>query len=278
MRINYPVDENATISQYFGITPWASTYKQFGLIGHNGIDWAVATGSPIYACMDGVVSEVKKESTGYGTHMKIRHQTSPQPSPEGEGVQYFLGIYGHLKEALVSAGETVKAGQMIARSNNTGFSTGPHLHFELRPLDAEGNKLYPGNGYDGAVDPYPMLVGTGIDPDEVVIAKATVAANALNVRATPEYPDGRLIGSYLRGATVDLVELVTVGTSQQWGRVKKAQRTEWICVQFGESTLATVVSVSTETQEPPPPASEPSDAEKLALVWAYYLERMSEKV
>jgi murein DD-endopeptidase MepM/ murein hydrolase activator NlpD len=264
MNILYPVDEKSIISQCFGITPYSDVYKQFGLTGHNGIDWAVATGSPIYACMDGVVSEIKKESTGYGTHLKIRHQ---------QDGQYFLGIYGHLKEALVSAGETVKAGQIIARSNNTGFSTGPHLHFELRPLDAAGNKLYPGNGYDGAVDPYPMLVGTGIDPDEVVIAKATVAANVLNVRATPEYPNGRLIGSYLRGEKVDLVELVTVG-SQQWGRVKKQQRTEWICVQFGESTLATVASVSMETQDPPPPASEPSDAEKLALLWADYLERM----
>lgn len=274
MRINYPVDENAIISQYFGITPWASTYKQFGLIGHNGIDWAVATGSPIYACMDGVVSEVRRESTGYGTHLRIKHQTSPQP---GEGVQYFLGIYGHLKEALVSTGESVKAGQVIARSNNTGFSTGPHLHFELRPLDAAGNKLYPGNGYDGAVDPYPMLVGGGIDPEEPVIAKATVAANALNVRATPNYPDGRIIGSYLRGAVLELVELRQIN-DQRWGRVKKQQRTEWICVQFGESTLATVASVSTETQEPPPPASEPGDAEKLALLWADYLERKAERV
>ena len=268
MRINYPVDENATISQYFGITPWASTYKQFGLIGHNGIDWAVATGSPIYACMDGIVSEVKKESTGYGTHLKIRH--------EKDG-QYFLGIYGHLKEALVSTGESVKAGQVIARSDNTGFSTGPHLHFELRPLDAAGNKLYPGNGYDGAVDPYPMLVGGGIDPDETVRYKATVAANVLNIRATPEYPIGRLLGSYLRGTVLELVELRAVG-DQVWGRVKKPQRTEWICVEFGESLLATVVSVSTETQEPPPPASEPSDAEKLALLWADYLERIAEKV
>lgn len=86
---------------------------------HRAIDWATPTGTAIWASSGGTVSVAGWQS-GYGYVVYINH-------PDGNQTRY-----GHLSKILVSAGQKVKQGQKIALSGNTGRSTGPHLHFELR--------------------------------------------------------------------------------------------------------------------------------------------------
>ncbi|MBR4138993.1 MAG: peptidoglycan DD-metalloendopeptidase family protein, partial [Lachnospiraceae bacterium] len=86
---------------------------------HQAIDWATPTGTAIWASSGGTVSVAGWQS-GYGYVVYINH-------PDGNQTRY-----GHLSKILVSPGQTVKQGQKIALSGNTGRSTGPHLHFELR--------------------------------------------------------------------------------------------------------------------------------------------------
>ena len=86
---------------------------------HKAIDWATPTGTAIWASSGGTVSVAGWQS-GYGYVVYINH-------PDGNQTRY-----GHLSKILVSVGQKVKQGQKIALSGNTGRSTGPHLHFELR--------------------------------------------------------------------------------------------------------------------------------------------------
>lgn len=86
---------------------------------HKGIDWGLPTGSTVVAASGGTVTKAGWGG-GYGYVVYIRH-------PGGVETRY-----AHLSKVLVSVGDTVKQGQRIARSGNTGVSTGPHLHFELR--------------------------------------------------------------------------------------------------------------------------------------------------
>jgi len=85
---------------------------------HKGIDWAVAKGTAVYASSGGKVTKAGWGS-GYGYVVYIQH-------PDGKETRY-----GHLSKVLVSPGQTVKQGDKIALSGNTGVSTGPHLHFEI---------------------------------------------------------------------------------------------------------------------------------------------------
>lgn len=88
--------------------------------GHDGIDLGAAKGTAIRAAKDGTVETVSYGTTGYGYHLTIDH---------GGGL---VTLYGHCSEILVSEGQTVKAGDVIARVGSTGKSTGNHLHFEVR--------------------------------------------------------------------------------------------------------------------------------------------------
>lgn len=92
-------------------THWSKGY-------HTGVDFAAPVGTDIFAVADGKI-EAANWGKAYGTQL----------------VQKVHGgwiIYAHLSDALVKAGDTVKKGQHIAKSGNTGNSTGPHLHLEMR--------------------------------------------------------------------------------------------------------------------------------------------------
>jgi murein DD-endopeptidase MepM/ murein hydrolase activator NlpD len=88
---------------------------------HGGIDFAINIGEPIYAVFDGVI-RVAQVNGGYGKMILIRHYNNLET------------LYGHLDRIMVKVGQEVKAGDVIGYSGNTGFSTGPHLHFESRCL------------------------------------------------------------------------------------------------------------------------------------------------
>jgi len=105
---------------------------------HSGIDYGITNNTEIVAAAAGVVEKVvsgqpstPNKQGGYGNYIRIRH-------PNG-----YRTIYGHLaKDSIyVSEGDNVEAGQLIALSDNSGYSTGPHLHFEVR--DSTGKKVNP---------------------------------------------------------------------------------------------------------------------------------------
>ena len=104
---------------------------------HAGIDLASGIGSPIRAAAAGVVRSSGSES-GYGRAIRIEH---------ADGT---VTLYGHMSALLADVGDRVDAGELIGREGNTGRSTGPHLHFEVRV-----------NGTP--VNPLPWLRKRGID-------------------------------------------------------------------------------------------------------------------
>ncbi|NEP60691.1 MAG: peptidoglycan DD-metalloendopeptidase family protein [Symploca sp. SIO2G7] len=105
---------------------------------HNGVDIAANRGVPVFAVTEGVVSVVKtgcREGSnrcggGYGNHVYIKHSTLELETR-----------YAHLTEVTVSNGERVSRGQQIGTIGNTGNSTGPHLHFEIRKNGVAKNPL-----------------------------------------------------------------------------------------------------------------------------------------
>lgn len=94
---------------------------------HPGIDIASNTGTPILATADGVVTS-SGWNGGYGRQVTINH---------GYGIST---LYAHNSENVVSVGQKVKKGQLIAYMGSTGFSTGPHVHYEVR---VNGNAVNP---------------------------------------------------------------------------------------------------------------------------------------
>ncbi|WAP56618.1 M23 family metallopeptidase [Streptomyces sp. S465] len=116
---------------------------QFGQAGinwmsvHTGIDFPVSYGTPVMAATDGTVTTQWNDA--YGNMVVLT-------SPDGTETWYC-----HLSSAKIRSG-TVKAGDTIAYSGNSGNSTGPHLHFEVHP------------GGGSAIDPLPWLRSHGLDP------------------------------------------------------------------------------------------------------------------
>ncbi len=127
------------LSQKFGENP--QMYAQFGIIGHNGLDWPCSMRTPIYASHDGVAETQIDSMSGKGVIIKDEEKKS---------------IYWHLDFFATTTGHKVKTGDLIGYSGNTGYSTGPHLHFGLKLLK-DGEVLNRNNGYDGAVDATPYL-------------------------------------------------------------------------------------------------------------------------
>jgi len=107
---------------------------------HQGIDIAAPTGTPIVAPEDGVVLEAGPAS-GYGNVIYLQHENGD------------VTVYGHMSKILVDAGQVVLGGEVIAEVGSEGFSTGPHLHFEVGPDGREGER----------VDPVGWLLERGID-------------------------------------------------------------------------------------------------------------------
>lgn len=95
---------------------------------HNGMDIANRIGTPIYAVTDGVVIE-SGPASGYGLWVRVR---------QDDGT---TGIFGHVDQFFVQKGQRVRAGQQIATMGNRGYSTGPHLHYEI--WNTAGNPINP---------------------------------------------------------------------------------------------------------------------------------------
>lgn len=87
---------------------------------HEGLDFSAPIGTEIYVTGDGVVKTVHKSAIGYGNYVEVDH---------GFG---YTTLYAHMSEFKVRVGQKVKRGEVIGFVGNTGKSTGPHLHYEVR--------------------------------------------------------------------------------------------------------------------------------------------------
>lgn len=134
----YPV-KNTPLGQKFGEDP--ATYAQFGMNGHNGQDFPVNSGTPVYAPEDAVVTISANGTTDEYTGNPVSGETVVL---RGTMEHWLL----HNSRRVVSVGQRVTEGQLVAYSGNTGFSTGPHCHWGVRPLDPQL-----ANGYRGFIDP-----------------------------------------------------------------------------------------------------------------------------
>jgi|TARA_B110000091_G_C13753741_1_gene448911 murein DD-endopeptidase MepM/ murein hydrolase activator NlpD len=137
-------------------------------INHLGVDLTTPTGSPIYATADGVVIALQNNPKSYGKLIKINH---------GLG---FSTIYGHLNKINVDRNEVVIKNQLIGYSGNTGLSTGPHLHYEVR----FGHK---------AINPLPFMQWSLVNFDKIQqqteeLPWDSLKTNMLRLITTPQRP------------------------------------------------------------------------------------------
>lgn len=128
--MGWPLAVSGRITSRFGYR------SDTAINNHTGVDIAASTGTAILAADSGTVSLVKYDARGYGNYVLISH---------GGGL---FTLYGHCSATYVSPGQSVSKGQKIAAVGSTGYSTGPHLHFEVRV----------GGGINGKrVDPLPYI-------------------------------------------------------------------------------------------------------------------------
>jgi murein DD-endopeptidase MepM/ murein hydrolase activator NlpD len=110
-RFTWPA--TGPITSYFGEVDWTSPR------GHSGLDIGAPMGAPVRAMAKGQVVMATRSGDGYGIKVVIDH---------GRGLHT---LYAHLSQLNVEEGERVRRGEVIGLVGSTGFSTGPHLHFEV---------------------------------------------------------------------------------------------------------------------------------------------------
>ncbi|MBV6395529.1 MAG: hypothetical protein HFACDABA_01105 [Anaerolineales bacterium] len=212
IQLIYPV--TGPITQLFGENP--DFYQKWGFPGHNGIDFGIANGTPVLAAAKGTVDKISFEDGGYGNYIKLRHT---------DGASVYYTYYAHLMQASVAAGQGIEAGAVIGHSNNTGASTGPHLHFGLRKSDTSG-------AYKGYIDPKPYFGVSGGSATgkagEVALPnlKFEVIVDELRVRSGPgvNYSELKRIK---KGTAVTASKLYSEGA---WVEIEPGQ---WCAVTFG---------------------------------------------
>ncbi|MDD2942625.1 MAG: M23 family metallopeptidase [bacterium] len=134
-RLAWPVEDGHRISSWFGNRSGAH---------HDGIDIAAPEGAPVYAAHDGVVVYAAGGLSGYGNLVLLR-------AADG-----FTTVYAHNRRILVEDGMKIRRGQKISEVGSTGHSSGPHLHFEVRRPDRNGNYI--------AEDPIPYFLTASVVP------------------------------------------------------------------------------------------------------------------
>src|SRR6185312_586444 len=158
LSLYYPV-KPLSVNQIFGANP--STYAQFGIQGHNGVDLMAHHGQPVYASHDGQAWYEVDENQGHGVIVVSNEQFDYKDTKA-----YFKSIYWHFCDSskepqfkspvesyrdISKPGLQVKAGDLLGYADNTGFSTGDHLHFGLKPqiLDypSDYTNIEQNNGY-----------------------------------------------------------------------------------------------------------------------------------
>lgn len=194
-----PVPVQFPITQHFGENP--KTYPLTN--GHNGIDFGLPEGNLVMAAADGVVTRAEldtetaaKPNRGYGYNVRVQH-------PDGS-----TSIYAHFQKDsfLVATGDSVTMGTALGRSGNTGFSTAPHLHFEVRL----------GAAATSAINPEPFFVTEIPSKDLLFTVKVSPDGDGVRLRIGP----GTNFKPIANLHTDDQLEVFGLAGNNVWLRVK----------------------------------------------------------
>jgi len=195
-----PVPQQFRITQHFGENPNIYPLTH----GHNGIDFGVPEGTPVMAAADGVVTRAELDTEtavhsnrGYGYNVRVLH-------PDGS-----TSIYGHFQKDsfLVATGDNVKMGTILGRSGNTGFSTGPHLHFEVRLGAAATTAIDTELFFVDEIPSSDILFGVTVAPE----------GDGVRLRVGP----GTNFGIVRQIHTDDALEVFGLAGNNVWLRVKE---------------------------------------------------------
>ena len=156
LKLLFPLTIPAMITSAFGwrIHP-ISGESRF----HSGTDLGAPMGAPVVAAFGGKV-QIADLMGGYGLAVVLRHNKDTEET-----------LYGHLSEIFVKPGDIVKQGDVIGRVGSTGYSTGPHLHFEFHKLTPQGwVTLDPGQSLEYSLAQMIQGLKPGAHPKTVAFA------------------------------------------------------------------------------------------------------------
>ena len=186
----FGVDQSGPACNYNSSYPCdQSLYQYMGWGPHKGIDIPLNEGEEIFAVADGKVVRLS-DSVTQGLGVVIRHSRLNLET-----------VYWHNKENLVTFGQDVKQGDLIAKADSTGFSTGHHIHFETRNIDNLGN-------FVSYADPLPL-----ISFDELMTEEEVKKQYALSFYRAPDAGElahwtGRPLLEFLNTAIKDRAEFL----------------------------------------------------------------------
>lgn len=155
-----PIKIPMRINQGFGANP--AYYKKYGMKGHNGIDINAPTGTKFFAILPGVWHLLSQQTIkngkaiwiGYGAAWRLYVGTGKDTGQEW--------TFGHLQNRMKTRdGQNLAEGIQMGETDNTGDSTGPHLHITVKII-VKGVVQNQGNGFGGAVDPLPIMKKLGM--------------------------------------------------------------------------------------------------------------------
>ena len=203
MKFLYPVSFNSTITQTF--EEHVHRAQVYHLVNYNGgIDWALDYGTSVKAAQAGKVKAVRNDASGYGLHIRIQHDGG------------YLTIYGHLLSAGVAVDDEVNPGQVIGKSDNTGYSSGPHLHFEVRlnnqPIDPMPLLVQSVTALTTeAVEAQETPIDLGSEPTKFpILPKVRVVTTILRVRSQPGIT-GLHLTNLVEGTEVEVIRKIVQG-------------------------------------------------------------------
>lgn len=181
LELWYPVHP-ALFTQKFGENP--NYYRSaIGTLGHTGIDFVAEDGRNVRASHNGVVTYAGEDGAG-GLTCVVR---TLEPFEYNEGASFFKTIYCHIKKNSfrVRPGQRIAVGDILAQADNTGLSTGSHLHFGLKPVrpgeaDWQWYNTEQDNGFYGAIDSMPYFNGRSAYEATLLLKQIRLLQDKLN--------------------------------------------------------------------------------------------------
>lgn len=158
-----------------GFVQNAPFYAKYGMSGHNGVDFDVDEGTPVYAPHDGTVTVKDSGDKDYGLHVVIT-----------DGRRH--SVLAHLSATHLQTGQTISQGDEAGKAGSTGDTTGAHLHWTFKLLK-NGIAEFKDNGYQGAVDPSEL---TRLWLDQNLLRDATYTDDAKETLTLALEPTQRL--------------------------------------------------------------------------------------